>query len=401
MSRFLFVVPPLMGHINPAAGVANELARRGHQVAWVGDLQLIREIVGEEAFIFPCAGPRLNAGQSVRPTSIRGPEALKFLWEKFLIPLAHAMASSIEDAISGFRPDVIVADQQALAGPIIAERDGIPWVTSATTSGEFATPITGMEKIEAWIGRLLDNLHIQFGNSKRPIDPRFSPHLVLVFTTRELAGPTPHANDQTYFVGPSLTGRPPVSNFPWEWLDDTRDLVITTLGTVNTDTGSRFLGECYQALRMKSGHLQAVIVDPGRSLEQLDSGTTEDISADRNILILPHIPQLPLLARASAVICHAGHNTVCETLWHGIPLLVAPIRDDQPIVASQVTDSGAGIRLRFGRATASQVGLALDKILSEPQYSASARRIQTSFQQAGGAASAASHLEHFTFTTTK
>ncbi len=36
MSRFLFVVPPLYGHINPTVPVGLELTKRGHDVAWVG-----------------------------------------------------------------------------------------------------------------------------------------------------------------------------------------------------------------------------------------------------------------------------------------------------------------------------------------------------------------------------
>jgi UDP:flavonoid glycosyltransferase YjiC (YdhE family) len=49
----------------------------------------------------------------------------------------------------------------------------------------------------------------------------------------------------------------------------------------------------------------------------------------------------------SAVVCHGGHNTVCEAVAHGVPLVVTPIRDDQPIIARQVADAGAGIRLHF------------------------------------------------------
>ncbi|MFB7174156.1 glycosyltransferase [Streptomyces sp. NPDC056254] len=398
MSRFLFVMPPLVGHINPAVGVAGELFRRGHQVAWAGDAQLIRGLAGQEAFIFACAGPQLAAGKSMRPSSIRGPEALKFLWEKFLIPLAQATAPSIENAIREFRPDVVVADQQALAGPILAQKFGIPWATSATTSGEFTAPVTGMRKVEAWIDELIQRLQKQLGNATSAADPRFSPHLVLAFTTREFAGPTPRANDQTRFVGPSLDSRASASDFPWEWLDDTRALVLITLGTLNAGAGNRFLDACRQALRDRSGHLQAVIADPAQPLVRANIASA-DMIADRDILSLPHIPQLPLLAKAKAVVCHAGHNTVCETLWHGIPLLVAPIRDDQPIVASQVTHAGAGIRLRFGRATASQIGTALDAILTEPHYRTSAQQIQASFHRARGAAAAASHLAQLAYAT--
>ena len=36
MSRFLFVVPPMAGHVNPTLPVGRELAARGHDVAWAG-----------------------------------------------------------------------------------------------------------------------------------------------------------------------------------------------------------------------------------------------------------------------------------------------------------------------------------------------------------------------------
>ena len=55
-----------------------------------------------------------------------------------------------------------------------------------------------------------------------------------------------------------------------------------------------------------------------------------------NVLVVPSVPMLALLPRLDAVISHGGMNTVCETLAHGVPLVLAPIRHDQPVVASQV-----------------------------------------------------------------
>src|SRR6185295_1611698 len=104
------------------------------------------------------------------------------------------------------------------------------------------------------------------------------------------------------------------------------------------------------------------------------------------------IPQVRLLPLLRAVICHAGHNTVCESLLHGVPLVVAPIRDDQTTVAQQVVDAGAGVRLRFNRADADQIGAAVDKVLADPAYAAAARHIGDSFRAAGGARAAADHL---------
>src|SRR5262245_35195499 len=135
MSCFLFVVPPLVGHINPTVGVAAQLRARGHRVAWAGRAELVHRLAGRDAVVFDC-GP----GPVSRPADLRGPAELEFLWSRFLVPLAAAMAPGVRAAVEAWAPDVIVADQQALAGGLIAERLGLPWMTSATTSAELADP---------------------------------------------------------------------------------------------------------------------------------------------------------------------------------------------------------------------------------------------------------------------
>ncbi|MEV6671010.1 glycosyltransferase [Streptomyces sp. NPDC051162] len=384
MSRFLLVVPPLVGHINPAVAVARELTRRGHEVAWAGTPGIVGELAGPDAEIHACDAP----DDLRRPPELRGVAALRFLWQDFLGPLALAMAPGVERAAAAFRPDVIVADQQALAGALVAERLGIPYATSATTSAEFSAVLGGMPKVEAWIDDLLAGLRGTLGDPGRTHDPRFSPDLVLAFTTTALMGEYA-APPQTRFVGPALTRRPGTAPFPRERLDPGRHTVLVSLGTANTDLGARFLTECAAAVRDRSRHLQAVIADPGGVL----GGTSDDA-----VLAVRRMPQLDLLSRASAVVCHAGHNTVAESLLHGVPLVVAPIRDDQPVIAAQVTSAGAGIRIRFGRGDRRTIGAALDGVLTLPQYRAAARHVQESFRAAGGAAAAAAHLEELAIT---
>ncbi len=383
MSRYLFVVPPLVGHVNPAVAVAAELAARGHSVAWAGLPELLGQLAGPDAEVFPCAVPDAGPGGPVqRPPELRGPGALKFLWEDFLIPLAEAMAPGVEAAVADFRPDVLVVDQQAVAGALVAERLGLPWATSATTSAEFTGALDGMPLVDAWISGLLADLRKRIGDPEGDADPRFSPHLTLAFTTPELAGVTTRP---ARFVGPALAVRPTRPPFPWEWLDPDRATVLVTLGTANTDAGAAFLTVCQEVLWARSGRLQAVIADPGGALGEL--------GPDPDVLVLPVVPQLQLLAQADAVVCHAGHNTVCEALWHGVPLVVAPIRDDQPVVAGQVVAAGAGVRVRFGRTGAARLGEALDAVLDDPAHRTAARRVGASFRAAGGAARAATHLE--------
>ncbi|MGW0875538.1 glycosyltransferase [Streptomyces sp. NPDC002740] len=384
MSRFLFVVPPLVGHLNPAVGVAAELTARGHQAAWAcADPELVGRLAGPGAgTVYACGG----APPGERPADLRGPEALRFLWEWYLLPLAEAMAPGVRAAVEAFRPDVVVADQQAFAGALVAERLGLPWATSATTSAEFTDPLAGLPKVGEWLDGRLAALRSAIGDPAGDADPRFSPHLVLAFSTPELAG---DARGDVRWVGPSITARPSTAAFPWEWLDGGRATVLVTLGTANADVGGRFLGVCRDVLRERADRVQGVIVDPG--------GTLEPRGDDKDLLILPYVPQLALLERlekgAGAMVCHAGHNSVCEALWHGVPLVVAPIRDDQPVVAGQVTDAGAGVRVRFGRVTPRQLGAAIDSALHEPGHRAAADRIRTAFRAAGGPSAAATHLE--------
>ncbi|MGW2648508.1 glycosyltransferase [Streptomyces sp. NPDC001393] len=386
MSAFLFVVPPLTGHVNPAVGVAARLAARGHRVAWVCvDPALVRRLAGADAQVFGCAGPVPGAEGAVRPPDLRGAEALKFLWEWYLLPLADAMAPGVRAAAEALRPDVVVADQQAFAGALVAERLGLPWATSATTSAEFTGAYDGLPKVAAWLRARLTGLRARIGDPTGTADPRFSPYLLLIFSTPELIGPQAPLAPHIHYVGPCLAGRPAGPGFPWELLDQPRSKVLVTLGTANADAGGRFLAECLTALRERADRVQAVIADPG--------GALAVPPGDKDVLVLPSVPQLALLERMDAVVCHAGHNTVCEALWHGVPLVVAPIRDDQPVVAGQVVDAGAGLRVRFGRVRADRLGAALDTVLTDPAHRAAAARIRTAFRAAGGARTAAAHLE--------
>lgn len=383
--RVLFVVPPLAGHINPTVAVAAELTARGHQVAWTGPAAALARLLPAPALRYP-AGDRDPAdGQDLLQRQwreLRGIAALRFLWADVLIPLAHAMLPGVHDAVEAFRPDVLVADQQALAGPLVARRHGLPWVTSATTSAEFTRPYQGVPKVGEWVAERIAGLLADTG-APGGWDPRFSPHLVLVFSTPDLMGTSGAGGDGHAFVGPAFGARPPAGAFPWRRLDPARARVLVSLGTVNREAGARFYPLVLDAAAALADRVQLILAAPGDL-----TGTLPP-----NVLHQEYVPQLQLLPHLDAVLCHGGHNTVCEALAYGLPLVVAPVRDDQPIVASQVAESGAGVRVRFGRAGADELRQALTAVLDDPAHRTAARRIQASFAAAGGAGAAADRLE--------
>lgn len=370
MSRFLFVVPPLTGHINPTASVGGELLARGHSVAWVGHPGTLAPLLPDDALVFPAIDDVLEAeirAQRERWLALRGMAVLKFFWEEFLIPLGGAMVPGVFDAVSAFEPDMIVADQQALAGPLVAQHAYLPWATSASTSAELINPLRTMPKVDAWVRGLLHD----FAGG----DIRFSDRLVLVYSSKALVAG--EFGDEVAFVGPALTHRVERTSFPWEELTDQRR-VLVSLGTLNGPAGERFLGQTLEAVAELP--LQVVMV-------------AEPRPAPPNVLMRPSVPQLALMPHLDAVVTHGGHNTVCEALAHGLPLVVAPIRDDQPTVAAQVVAAGAGVRLTYSRARAADIRSALESVLDEPEYAAAAELVRSSFLAAGGAAAAADRLE--------
>lgn len=259
---------------------------------------------------------------------------------------------------------------------------GIPYVSSASTPVEFSDALDGLPKVREWVWDRLAALRSRFGDPSAHHDPRFSPHLIILYSTPALTGKLASTPRTLRFVGPVLSPRCG-PEFPWGRIDPARRLILVSLGTTNIADSTRFLHECASAVRARPEILQAVIADP--------SGTLP--SKNDNVLIAPTIPQLPLLRCAAATICHAGHGTVTESLWYAVPLVVAPARDDQPVIAAQVMESGAGIRIRFGRADEKRIGAALDVVLDDPTYRGAATMVSESFRCAGGALKAADDVE--------
>lgn len=390
MARFLFVVPPLTGHINPTIAVAEELSKRGHDVAWVGYAASLDPLVPAGATVF---GIDTEIGEAVFRHSyqqwppLRAFAALKFLWEDFLIPIATDMLAGVEAAIRDYQPDLLVCDQQALAGPVAARRNGIPWATSATTFSELTDPLASMPKVAQWV---LDVMHgFQARSEVAPaIDLRWSDHLVLICSAPVLAG------DRTYpdhyaFTGPIIRAISVESEFPWEWLDSDRALVLASLGTLNVEAGIPFYRRLVEAAAGETERIQLVVVAPAGALHDLPE----------NVLVREVVPQLELLRRASAVVTHGGHNTVCEALTLGLPLVVAPIRDDQPVIAERVVAAGAGVRVKFGRAGVGELRDALLTVLRDGSYRTAAQRVADEFAQHSGARTAAELLIELSETT--
>jgi UDP:flavonoid glycosyltransferase YjiC (YdhE family) len=111
-----------------------------------------------------------------------------------------------------------------------------------------------------------------------------------------------------------------------------------------------------------------------------------------HFLVAPRVPMLELMPRLDAVVCQGGQSTINEALFHGVPLVVAPIRLGELAVAQQVTRAAAGIEVSFDDASPQQLADAVTAVLDEPDYRSRAREISAEYRKAGGTDAAAEHL---------
>lgn len=380
------MVPAFAGHVYPTIGVAGELARRGHATAWAGLPGVVDELLPEGSRFISAAPPdaQLADTLSSRSRGLRAAAALKFLWFEALLPMARVMIEGVEAAVEEFEPDVLVVDQQALAGAVVARRLGLRWATLATTSAELANPLADWPVVDRAIREARVSLQVEAGlppSLAAEGDLLFSPHLVLACTTRALVGADQVLPENCQLIGPSISGRTETVDFPWSWLDPNLPGVFVSLGTINHNDGERFFAVAAEALGSLA--VQVVMVAPPELV----------VDPPGNVLVRRRVPQLALLDRMRAVVSHGGHNTVCESLAVGLPLVLAPIRDDQPIVADQVVRAGCGIRVSFARVRAGELRDAVIRALSDPGLRAGAGRVRRSFAAAPGPAGAADHLE--------
>jgi zeaxanthin glucosyltransferase len=375
VSRFLFVPVPVVARLWPAVAIGDALAAGGHEVAWCGPESNLGPLLGPGATIYP------TGQRSYREFHKSGTAAVRELWDEYVVPLNRFIQGPVDRAVAEYQPDVVVADQYALAGALAAYKQGVRWASLCAGVLEL-TPPAGEPGLQEFVRSRLQQAWERAGlPSDDRVDLRFSPHLVIATTSAALTGPVPMP-DNCVLVGAALGPRRTDPGFDWDWLDPGRRHVLVTAGTLSAHLVHGFVPRMMAALEPMAGRVQAVL------------NASQELMPDppSHVLVTPRIPMLELMPRLDAVVCTGGQSTVNEALVCGVPLVVAPIRLGELSVAEQVTLAGAGIAVSFAEATPAQLAAAVTALLDEPGYRAQARRIAGDFAAAGGAVAAAAHL---------
>ncbi len=385
MSKIVFFCIPAHGHTNPTLGVVRELVSLGHQVWYYSHNIMRKKIESAGATFISCddydTEQKLNAKDATRVG-----KDLAFS-TKILVDTTLALDNKVCKEMEELKPDCIVADSMALWGKAVALKLGIPFVSSTTTFAfnrhsakvmkqgfkDLFKMLFSIPKTSKQIKRLqskgypVKNIIDIIGNDDNT-------HTI-VYTSPEFQPCSETFSDKYAFVGPSIRSAT-------EKIEKTRDkLIYISMGTVNNDM-MPFYKACIAALANTD---YQIIMSVG------DLVSIKDFSElPENISVYSHTDQIAVLEKADVFVSHCGMNSVSESLYFKVPLVMLPQTSEQKGVAERVFQLGAGIKL--DKLDGTLILSAINKIFSDSTYKQNAVKISDGFKNCTGAKGAADKI---------
>ena len=392
MPGALFVNIPARGHIHPTLPVVADLVALGERVTYclpAEDEALIRPT----GAAFRAVGNALPEARDRRGGSMSLAElpALAIRGATRTLPELLAAAAEVE-------PDYIVYDAYAAAGKFLARLLGLPAVATYAT---YAFNLTSLGS--GAFGRLSERATVQAGL------PGFDEAVAELVARFDLAPPTlfdllldaealnvaflPRAfqpagdsfDERWVFVGPSLGNRAEPVALPEVHLKG-GPVVYVSLGTIYNERPG-FFRTCIEAVEATGWR---VVLATGPWVDRNDLGPVP-----ANVLALPWVPQLEMLARADAFVSHGGMNSTMEALAHAVPLVVVPQQAEQRVTADQVAALGLGRRLDPDATTPASLREAVASVLADDGLAARLGAMQAAALAGGGHRRAAQEILAF------
>ena len=390
MARVLFINGGSEGHVNPTIGVVQELIRRGEEVVYftIEDFRERIEKTGATVRTFDVQEfikAFISGGRNNLLERING-----------LLRTADIMIPSVLEKIKGEQFDYIIHDSMFGCGRLLAQILNLPAVNSCTSFAQSKSSFDHMfkqlskniptETFDENI-RLTAIVKEKYGaeiHSSYEVFCNPAP-LTIVYTTREFQ-PFDEEFDQTYkFVGPSITSRQMHEHFDFTTIKGKNPIYIS-LGTV-FNQAINFYKLCFEAFGNTE---RTVVMSIGEKTRASELGDIPE-----NFIVKNYVPQTEVLKYAKLFITHGGMNSVHEGLYYGVPLIVIPQSADQPVIAGQVANIGAGIQLQMQGLTANQLRESADHVLNEPSFHKAVVKMKESLQKSAGYQKAVDEIFEF------
>ncbi|MEC3982362.1 macrolide family glycosyltransferase [Amycolatopsis sp. H20-H5] len=374
-------------HVYPSLGVVAELVARGHRVSYV---------VGEPlADLVAPSGAEVVAHPTIFPLGETASwpddpaEAMRVFLDEAIAIHPRLLARYDSD-----RPDLVLYDIGGLGASLLAKRYGVPAVQLSPT-------LVAWEGYEEDLADMLETVRSspsgmdyqragnawlrEHGIELDTWDWLNHPEHILSLIPRAMQPNADRVPDSVRFVGPCLdpdrladTGwTPPVSGKP---------VLLVSFGTAY-NAQLEVYRACVEAFEDSGWH---VVLSIGKHVEPADLGPLPE-----NFEAYQVVPQLTVLAAASAFITHAGMGGATESLWFGVPTVAIPQAADQFGNAALLAELGAGIHLPAEDVTAAALRESVDHVAASADVKARLASLREEVRAHGGIAHAADAVETF------
>ncbi|SES09938.1 glycosyltransferase, MGT family [Gracilibacillus ureilyticus] len=381
MSKIVFFSLPAHGHTNPTIPVVAELTARGHEVRYYSFQEFKEKIKNAGAEFISCDAylPAL----SEKEINLKAGRDFAALIE-MMVDTAIAMETKVCADLEKWQPDCIVSDSLALWGELFAKKLNIPYVCSTTTFAmnqhtaklmkpgikEIFRMVLGMPRINKKV-KLLQAHGYQVDHFVSLIQNDNNTDTI-VYTSKTFQPMANTFSSKFTFVGPSI--RPFQAD---QVVNKKRKSLYISLGTVLQNKG--FYENCIKAF---SDSDYDIVMSIGEKLDISALGKIPD-----NFTVKKSVDQISILQQADVFITHSGMNSVNESLYFGVPMILYPFHSEQKLIAQRVVELGAGMLLKGDKPK--HLVMAVDKVMGDPRYYENAKKLSHDFQCTGGASEAA------------
>jgi len=355
MSKVVFFTWPGGGNQPPAIGLAQELIRHGHTVKFAGYPMQVDRFAGLGLDLTPMT--RSSQGwRPVDPDTVMG-----LLADRVWACTNHH--ADVAEVLTRERPDLLVVDCLMLGVLAAAEAAAIPTVVLVHSAPGAIAPPHG--PFDAMLLPAANALSTALGlDAVDSIWAAWQPHHVVAASIPDLDPLAAYIPD-TFQDADRFTWIGPVAEDSTPNGADAPDQVgLSPLVLVSFSTGPAW----DQTSRIQ----RTIDALAGDDLRVLITAGTVDIATLRlpelQVTVVPSAPHAQILPNASAVVTHAGHGTLTAALSHALPVVTLPNQAaDQPALAHQVANLGAGIHLDGDHATPEQLHAAVHQTLQNSE----------------------------------
>lgn len=403
------------GDIHPYLAVAAELRSRGHNPV-IATSELYREKLLAGGFDFVPVRPHIPPPQEQDPSmmeKVMNPKSgSSFLLNEMLFPHLRDGYQDLLGAVAG--ADLLLTHPISFAGPLVAQKTGLPWVSSVLAPVSFMSAydmpvppfwpwirhvqLLGPRFVAAFFKQAkkyyenkdYEEFRAELGLPDRgsPVfEGQHSPTLILALFSALFAQPQPDWPPQARVTGFAFYDGRNEQAMPPElikFLDEGLPPIVFTLGSSAVWVARDFYRESIAAAKRLGRRAVLLIGDERNQLNQV---------LPPEIIAVNYAPFEALLPRACAMVHHGGVGTTSNGLRAGIPTLIVPFAFDQPDNAAHAERLGCSRTLPREKYYAARVAKELDILLSKPEHTSKARETGRLLRMENGAVVAADLIE--------